>query len=213
MNNSDWEKLEPLGGIPVDAALLKTIFSDHASPSNKIEELCRKGLLTRVRRGLYTVAPKISHKPIERLLVANHLYGPSYVSFETAMEFHGMIPERVFTVVSSTPRRTKRYSTELGRYQYNHVPPEYFRVGIKLESSETGNYMIASPEKALCDYLMLLSNLRIQSTQSMRAFLEDFLRIDMDIVASFDTHIIRACIETGRKKITLTQLLEVVQNG
>ena len=78
---------------------------------------------------------------------------------------------------------------------------------------ESCSYMIASPEKALCDYLMLLDNLRIQSTQSMRDFLEDFLRVDMDIVADFDPDIIKACIETGRKKTTLTQLYEVVQNG
>ena len=213
MNNNDWERLEKLGNIPAPAALLQNLFSDYASPSNKIEELCRKGLLLRVRRGLYIVATKVSHKLIERGLVANHLYGPSYVSYETAMEAHGMIPERVYTVRSATLGRTKRYNTELGRYEFFRVPMEYFRVGIQMAGPVNGRYLIASPEKALCDYLMLLEKLRIQSTQSMRDFLEDFLRVDMDIVAGFDPDIIKACIETGRKKLTLTQLLKVVQNG
>ena len=213
MNNNDWERLETLGNIPIDAALLHNLFSDYASPSNKIEELCRKGLLLRARRGLYIVATKISHKLIEPGLVANHLYGPSYVSFETAMEFHGMIPERVFTVKSATPGRTKLYNTELGRYEFLRVPMEYFRAGIRMAGPESCSYMIASPEKALCDFLMLSANLRIQSLQSMRDFLENFMRIDMDIVVGFDPEIIMACIETGRKKTTLTQLLGVVQNG
>ena len=209
----DWERLEPLGNIPVNAALLKTIFSDYASPSNKIEELCRRGFLLRVKRGLYVVAPKISHRQPDRFLIANHIYGPSYISFETALEAHGMIPEAVYETKSATSRHAKEYNSELGRYSYFSVPEEYFGIGIDISGTEAGSYLIASPEKALCDLLMLSSNLRIQSARAMRDFLDGFLRVDMDIVAGFNADIVLACLETGRKRITLTQLLEVVRNG
>ena len=213
MNDNDWERLEPLGNTPVDAALLKAVFAGFASPSNKIEELCRKGLLIRVKRGLYVVAPRISRKTINRMLVANHLYGPSYISLETALEIHGMIPEAVYEVRSATPGRAKEYNGGLGRYLYFRVPQEYFKIGIQIAGGEMGRFLIASPEKALCDLLMLSNNLRIQSSRAMREYLRDFLRLDMGIVAGFDPDTVRACIETGRKKTTLAQLLEVVQNG
>ena len=213
MKDYDWERLEPLGNIPVDAALLKTIFSDYASSSNKIEELCRRERLLRVKRGLYIVAPKISRKTIDKMLVANHLYGPSYVSFETALESHGMIPEAVYEIRSATTNRAKQYDSALGRYSYFRVPEEYFGVGIQIAGTEEGRYLIASPEKALCDFLMLSSNLRIQSSRAMKDFLENFMRVDMGVVAGFDEDIVRACIETGRKKMTLARLLEVMRNG
>lgn len=209
----DWERLEPLGNIPVDAGLLRMIFADYASPSNKIEELCRRGYLYRARRGLYVVSSKISRKPISRFLIANHLYGPSYVSLETALAEHDMIPEAVFEIRSVAPGRAKQYDSALGRFSYSHVPEEYFKTGINLAGSGESRYLIASPEKALCDLLMLSSNLRIQSEGAMRNYLESFLRVDMDIVAGFDVDIVRACIETGRKQATLKQLLEVVMNG
>jgi tagatose-1,6-bisphosphate aldolase len=85
-------------------------------------------------------------------------------------------------------------------------------VGINISGTDKGRYLIASPEKALCDLLMLTDNLRIQSAGAMRDYLENFMRIDMDIIAEFDLDIIRECIETGRKKTTLSQLLEVA-NG
>jgi len=210
---NDWEKLETFGNVPVDIALLKSCFSDYASPSGKVEELCRNGLLSRTRRGLYVVAPKISHKPVSAFLTANHLYGPSYISLETALEYHDMIPEAVHETRSVTLRRAKKYDTGLGRFSYYRVPDIYFRTGILMAGAGDERFLIASPEKALCDLLMLTNGLRIQSARAMRDYLENFLRIDMDVVAGFNTEIIRECIETGRKRTTLRQLLEVVKNG
>jgi len=209
----DWERLEIFGSVPVGTSLLKDVFSDYASPSNKIEEMCRRGLLTRVRRGLYVVAPKISHKPLSKFIIANHIYGPSYVSLETALEYHGLIPEAVYQIRSVTPFRAKRYDSVLGRFLYFRVPEDYFQTGILIEGDDDGRYLIASPEKALCDLLMLTKDLRIQSLHSMREYLENFMRVDMDIVFGFNTDIVERCIETGRKKTTLAQLLEVIKNG
>jgi len=209
----DWERLVVFGNVPVDAALLKTVFSDYAAPLNKIEDLCRRGLVLRARRGLYVVAPKVSRRQVDRFLLANHILGPSYISLETALEFHGMIPEAVFDIRSVTPRRGKKYHTGLGNYLYLSVPEEYFKTGITMEETEEQRYLIASPEKALCDLLMLTTGLRIQSARAMREYLEAFLRVDMDKVAAFDIEIVKECIETGRKKTTLRQLAEVIKHG
>jgi len=210
---TDWEKLEAFGNVPVDIALLKSCFSDYASPSGKVEELCRNGLLLRARRGLYVVAPRVSRKPVSAFLIANHLYGPSYISFETALEYHGMIPEAVHETRSATTCRAKEYDAGLGRFSYYRVPDTYFRVGIMMAGAGDEHYLIASPEKALCDLLMLTNGLRVQSARAMHDYLENFLRVDMDILAGFDTEIVMECIETGRKKDTIRQLLEVIKHG
>jgi hypothetical protein len=210
----NYERLENLGNIPVDTAVLSALYSDYASPSGKIEAMCRQDLLHRVRKGLYVVAPEISRKQITRELIANHLYGPSCISFETALEIHGMIPEAVYEVKSATVRRSKSYDTTLGRFSYLRVPEDYFRIGVGMEETGYGGYyLLASPEKALCDTLMLTRGLRIQSGKAMLSYLEEFLRLDMDILEGFDLDILRGCIETGRKAETLSKLLEVVRHG
>jgi len=209
----DWEKLREFGNVPVDVALLKKVFSDYASPSNKIEELCRRGLILRARRGLYVVAPRVSHKEVSRFLLANHMYGPSYISLETALEYHGLIPEAVYEIRSVTPYRGKEYDTMFGRFLYRSVPIGYFKVGITMEGTDEQRCLMASPEKALCDLLMLTNDLRIQSARAIREYLEGFLRIDMERIADFDTDTITECINAGRKKTTLVRLLEAIKNG
>jgi len=109
--------------------------------------------------------------------------------------------------------RAKKYDTAIGRYSYYCVPEDYFGTGIRIAGAEDARYLLASPEKALCDFLMLSAGLRIQSAGAMLAYLENFLRADMGTIAVFDTEIIKECIEKGRKKTTLSQLLEVVKNG
>ena len=96
---------------------------------------------------------------------------------------------------------------------YLSVPEEYFKTGVIIAGMEEQRYLIATPEKALCDLLILTPGLRIQSAGAMYEYLEAFLRFDMDKVAAFDLDIVKECIETGRKKTTLYQLAEVIKRG
>jgi len=170
-------------------------------------------LILRARRGLYVVAPRVSRKEVDKFLLANHIYGPSYISLETALEYHGLIPEAVYEVRSVTPFRGKEYDTMFGRFLYRSVPKGYFKTGISMTGTDEQRYLMASPEKALCDLLMLTSDLRIQSARAMREYLEGFLRIDMERVASFDQAVVMECINIGRKKTTMERLLEVIKDG
>lgn len=163
---------------------------------------------------MYVVAPKIHNQEISTELVANHLYGPSYISLESALAYYGLIPERVFTMRSVTAKLHKQYDTPLGHFEYIKMPAQYYPIGVRQEIIDNSYaFLIASPEKALCDKIVTTSNLRLQSVKAMREYLEDDLRIDFSVVQKFDLDIIRQCVEVGRKKRELGLLVKFCPAG
>jgi predicted transcriptional regulator of viral defense system len=186
------------------------LYGDLKRPDEKVSELERKGFIIRVKRNLYVVSPTVHNQEISRELVANHLYRPSYVSLESALAYHGLIPERVFTMRSVCMKLHKQYDTPLGHFEYIKVPIDYFSIGIHQQIVDNKYaYLIATPEKALCDLILATPNLRLQSVKAMQAYLEDDLRIDFSAVQDFDLDIIRQCVEVGRKKGGLSNLLKI----
>lgn len=200
------------GIIPVDSAALTVALRGYKSPNDKISLMEKSGDLIRLKKGLFVVSPEVSGQTISRELVANHLYGPSYVSLETALSFYGMIPEKVYAVRSVTTRLSKEYVTPLGNYAYVTVPEDYFQIGIRQEIvNNQYAYMIATPEKTICDMIATTRNLRLQSVKAMQAYIEEDLRIDLSVFDKYDTDIIRKCIATGKKPVELTQLLKLLE--
>ena len=193
-----------ISNIPVSSAVLKTFLGNLKYPKNKISKLEKTGVLVRLKKDLYVSKKSV----ISKELIANHLYGVSYVSLETALAYYGMIPERVYAVRSMTTKRTKTFTTPLGNFEYKTVPPDYFSVGIRQEVIENKYvFLIAESTKAICDMIVATPNLRLQSVKAMRTYLEEDLRIDFDVLQNIDTDIIRQCIETGKKKDELKLLL------
>jgi hypothetical protein len=206
------ERLKNLGVIPINKDILYSLYGDLKRPDEKLSELERKGLIIRVKRNLYVVAPKVHHQEISTELVANHLYGPSYVSLESALSYYGLIPERVFTMRSVCTKLHKEYDTPLGHFEYVKVPAQYYPIGVRQEIiNNSYAFLIASPEKALCDKIVTAPNLRLQSVKAMQTYLEEDLRIDFSAVENIDLDIIRQCIEVGRKKGELGLLLKFLE--
>ncbi|MDR1877393.1 MAG: hypothetical protein LBQ84_07200 [Flavobacteriaceae bacterium] len=203
------ERLKNLGVIPVNKDVLYSLYDDLKQPKDKISELVRKGLVIRVKRNLYIVAPKVHNQEISRELVANHLYGPSYVSLESALAYYGLIPERVYMMRSVCTKLHKQYDTPLGHFEYIKVPENYYPIGVSQEIIDNSYaFLIASPEKALCDKILTTPNLRIQSVKAMQEYLEEDLRIDFSVVRNFNLGILRQCVEVGKKKGELGFLLK-----
>jgi hypothetical protein len=169
----------------------------------------KRGDIVRLKKGLYVVSDKITRKPLSRELVANHLYGPSYVSFETALAFYGLIPEKVFAVRSAVFKRAKRFENAIGRFESVTVPENYYPIGISQQTIDNEyTYLLATPEKALCDLILATPNLRLQSVKAMQIYLEENLRVDFSALRNWNTEIVRQCAEVGRKKGELGQLLK-----
>ena len=202
-------ELKKFNNIPLESSVLQDLMGNYKFPRNKVSALEKHGNIIRLKKGLYVVSEKISRKPVSRELIANHLYGPSYLSLETALSFYGMIPERVFTVRSMTTKKAKNFKIPFGNFDYTTVSTDYFSVGLRQEIIENQYvFLIATPTKAVCDMIIATPNLRLQSVKAMQNYLEEDLRIDFDVVKEFDKNIVIQCIEVGKKKIELLNLLK-----
>ena len=149
------QELKEFGIIPVDFKTISSKLSLYKSPRDKVSRLEKSNILIRLKKGLYIVSPDITNQSISKELIANHLYGPSYISLENALSFYGLIPERVYTTLSVTSKRKKSYNTPYGVFEYITVPIKYFSIGISQEIVQNSyEYLIATPEKALCDLIV-----------------------------------------------------------
>ena len=206
--------LDQIRNTPVDYATLVTLLRDYRFPKDKIAAIEKQQQLKKKKKGLFVVEQQEGTSPISRELIANHLYGPSYVSLESALSYHNLIPERVYRVRSVTMKRFKMYDTPLGVFEYRTVSPEYFSIGIQQQVTQDNTaFLIASPEKALCDLIVLSSGLRLQSSKAVKIYLEENLRIDLFENRSWNTEIISQCMEVGKKKTALSQLLKLLKNN
>jgi hypothetical protein len=169
-------------------------------------------LLIRVKRGLYVVSDRVIEAKPSGYLLANHVHGPSYVSLETAMEFYGMIPEAVYSFESMTTGYSKEYSTPYGRFRYHRLPKGYFSLGVKMaDTADKHRFLIASPEKALCDHFVSTKGLQVRSRSSMLSYLLDFMRVDEEALVRLDAALIHECSLAGPKEKTLRFLEEAIR--
>ncbi|MCL2154502.1 MAG: hypothetical protein FWH53_02435 [Leptospirales bacterium] len=202
------EILNSLNNIPVNSAVLKALLSNLKYPKNKISALEKSGALVRLKKDLYVSKKTV----ISKELIANHLYGVSYVSLETALARYKMIPERVYTVRSMTTKRAKVFSTPVGNFEYKTVSADYFSIGLRQEIVENQYaFLIAEPTKAVCDMIIVTPNLRLQSVWAMQNYLTENLRIDFDAAKNLDKNIVSQCIEVGKKKNELKQFLKFLE--
>ena len=198
------EALNLLHNIPVNSAVLKALLSNLKYPKNKISDMEKSGKLIRLKKDLY-VSGKSS---FSKELIANHLYGISYISLETALAHYGIIPERVYAIRSMTTKRSKIVTTQLGNFEYKTVSADYFSIGLRQEIIENQYaFIIATPTKAVCDMIVSTPNLRLQSVKAMQCYLTEDLRIDFDVLNTLDKNIVSQCIEVGKKKNELDRLL------
>lgn len=204
--------LRQFGDVPVSHGVLCPLLADYRRPNDKISDWLADQTLIAVKRGLYVVNPAYTGQPTSLALVANQLYGPSYVSMDYALSHYGLIPERVYQVTSVTTRRAKSYDSPLGRFSYERLPLCVYPIGISNAQTDSGHYyLIASPEKALCDKLMLSPNLNIRSVSAMADYLEHDLRLDMDEVVSLNQALLKQIAEAGVKQRVLQLLCQVLE--
>lgn len=173
-------------------------------PRNKIRNLLLSGDIVRVKKGLYVK----SDAPYSLPVLANMVYGPSYVSQHYALGLYGLIPERVHVITSMTLGRRKRFDTPLGVFTYEPLPERLFSLGVRrMELSPTQPYQIASPEKAILDIIWKRSDL--ETAESLEYYLVHDLRLDLDHRELFSIGRMRT-LERAYKKRTATALTKIL---
>lgn len=154
---------------------LKEKYKNYTDINGKIKRDVENNILFPIVRGIYETNSNTSG-----YLLTSYIYGPSYLSFEYALSFHNLIPERVVTYTNATynKRKNKEYRNMFGYYRYRDIPKSAFPFFVKAYVEGSYSYFIASPEKALCDLLYTLSP--VSSIKALKQLLFENLRIDLN---------------------------------
>ena len=206
------EAIKPFTNIPLSRQVLLSLLHGYKRPNDKISELIKSGDLIPLKKGLYIAGIKTDLIGPESFLIANHLWGPSYVSLESALSYWGIIPERVYEVSSITMKGSKKYKTPTGRYSYRSMPSPYYSFGIKsIELAPKQVVRIATPEKALCDQIITTTGLALRSPIQTRKYLLEDLRIDPEQLQKFNLKEIKSWITAVPKKESLRMLVKTLE--
>jgi hypothetical protein len=175
----------------LDYLFVMDCLKRYGSPRAKLTRLLKSGALIRVKKGLYLLGPKVKRSPYCLELLANMIYGPSYVSLERALQIYGLIPEHVASVTSVTAKSSKDFKTPVGHFIYAHCHPKSYSVGLTTRSfSEHENPLIATPEKALTDMLIIRRG-KITSMHELEQILLEDLRIEEEDLFKLNLELIR----------------------
>ncbi len=156
-----------------------TIFSlndiknwDHRFIRVRLNEWQQKGYIKKIIKGYYIFSDlELSENVLYE--IANRIYKPSYVSFQTALSHHGLIPESVYTITSATTRKTSHFKTAIAEFIYRTISPRLF-FGYDLVKYDHHYFRMANMEKAILDYFYVHPDIKGK---------KDFgsLRIDGDL--------------------------------
>lgn len=171
-----WEELLRLvGDEPVfRSSLFITGTAVSANIPRQMSRWVSSGRLIQLRKGLYTLAEPYCKITPQPFLIANKLKRASYISMQSALAYHRLIPEYVPSVTSVSTGRPERVSTRLGNYIFKHIKTTWFYDYRNIDLGQGQSAFIASPEKALLDLVYLtpgsdnidyLTELRLQNAE------------------------------------------------
>ena len=201
-------ELREIGIIPVTTSIIESFYPDLKSAEKKVVWLEKNGYIIRLKRGLYVVNPEYTGKRLSNELIANHLYAPSYVSMSTALRYYGLIPEAVYVNQSMTVKHSRSFQTPIGNYDYKYISREAFAVGVRTERFADYAFLIASPEKALCDLIANSSKVNLRYMKDVENYLENDIRMDMEEFMKFDPRVLEEYIKVGKKADSIATLLK-----
>lgn len=201
-----------IGNVPFDVNVLNSIFPGNKHINEKARALEKVGTIIRLKKGMYVANSEETGKELSLELIANHIYGPSYVGREYALRYYGLIPERVYLVTSVTTKHSRDFENAVGSFSYLNASAEYFSIGVKIENAYGVNFLMATPEKALCDVINFSKNLTLRSMKDVEAYLEGDIRFDTDVLDNFDLSILERCARVCRKKNSILTLIKYIKH-
>ena len=200
-----------IGTIPVTTSIIESSYPELKSANKKVTWLEKQGFIIRLKRGLYVINSECSGKTLSSELIANHLYTPSYISMSTALRYYGLIPEAVYVHQSMTVKHSRCFQTPVGYYDYKHISKEAFPIGARSMYKDNYAFLIASPEKALCDLIANSSKVILRYMKDVESYLEQDIRMDMDEFYNMDANIFEEYINVGKKADSISTLLKFLR--
>ncbi|MEK7085648.1 MAG: hypothetical protein AAB953_01385 [Patescibacteria group bacterium] len=129
--------------------------------SARLTEWQKKGYIKKIIRNYYIFSDQDINEAI-LYFIANSIYKPSYISFEMALSYFGLIPEGIYTFTSASSRKTAQFNTPVGNFMYRKIDPKLM-FGYKIVKHGSFSYKIAEMEKAILDYFYLNSDLKTEN--------------------------------------------------
>lgn len=172
-------------------------LKNYASPKSKLTTLIKSGEIIRIKRDLYLPGNESDYSV---MTLANVIFGPSYISFETALSYYNLIPEKVHSVMSATYKKNKAriFKTPIGHFIYKYINPLVYPYGMTRMVEDDFVFLIANREKALCDSLSKIPGMA--SIQQLEALLFEDLRIEKRSLLSMDVNFISLMAPLYKKK-------------
>lgn len=189
----------------ITTSILKKQYKDYSNPLDKIKREVDSGALIRLYKGLYE-----TNRNVDPFFLAPLILSPSYLSFEWALSYYGLIPEKVVAITSASlkVRKNKTYINFFGRFEYSDVSPEVFSEGLANLSNGEYAVRIATKEKAICDSL---SKWRVvNSVKELKELLFEDKRIDEDEFKTCDFGLLLR-LASLYKKTNLTLLSKFIK--
>ena len=149
-------------------------LKEYSNPAAKLSRMTKRGECFPIVRGLYE-----TDRTVPGYLLAGSIYGPSYISFEYALAYYGLIPETVYTITCAT---------------FEKNPSEAFPLELRVVQEKEYFYRIAEPEKALCDKLYTMHpaangrELFALLTEDLRIEETELRKLDADKVSALAEH-------------------------
>ena len=184
-----------------------------------LKRALKSGEVMRVHRGLYCLAAKYLRRKPDPLALAQRIYGPSYISLETALSYHEWIPEAVYAITSASIDRSREFDTPIGHFSFTRVPQKVFYTEVTRVEKGSGSknepdfyasetFLMASPLKALADYVYaqkldwisaepVIKSLRVDEASLAGIKVETFERL----LANYSSRRVRRFLEGLRKDL------------
>jgi predicted transcriptional regulator of viral defense system len=187
---------------------LHACLGAYCNKAAKVSLLLRRGDIVQIRRGLYTFAASLRRGVLASGVLANRIYGPSYVSEDFALSFHGLIPEMPAVVTSIAMGRSRKFINDFGIFSYRYCRSKAYSIGVFAVGDGQNRFLIATPEKAVFDKVFY--DKRFDGNDPETYLLED-LRMDPDKLKEFDKQrlVLLAPFMRGRLR-KLHQFLEAL---
>ncbi|MFH2002048.1 MAG: hypothetical protein ABIK28_20410 [Planctomycetota bacterium] len=206
-------KLAPPGGL-FDESVVRNLFPGLSSGSKKllVHRAVKSGEVLRLKPGSFCLAPEYRKTHSHPFVVAAVLHSPSHISLESALWYHGFIPEALHLISSVTCKRNRSFKTPLGHFTFQCVSAENPRAGVKATRIDEHSWaFVATPLRAIADLLYLRKEVHWEPnglsflTQSMRIEEDDLRGISMDdfeeVIENMKSRRVRDYLDRFRREV------------
>ena len=129
----------------------------------------------------------------------------------SALRYYGLIPEAVYTMQSITVKHSRNFEMPLGRYEYKQINREASHIGVTSVNKGSYAFLMASPEKALCDLIANSPKVNLRYMKDVDRYLEEDIRMDTTDLRNMDISIFDQYTKVGKKASSIATIINYMK--